>query len=231
MTTGENVRRLLAAPPQLHWVEGQLSSRWKLQDADLYYLDEVVRPGMRTLETGAGLSTIVFLLSGAHHTCIAPDQGLVDRIRSYCRENGIADSTAEFHVAPSEEVLPRLEGGDLDFVLIDGRHGFPAPFIDAYYAARLLKVGGLLMVDDLHIWTTDLLVRYLGSESSWRPVRETWHAATFEKLDDDALRGEWTNQPFVDRRSLRKSFLAKIGLLRRMIRTRDFTPLRNLLRP
>lgn len=224
--TPVSVAELIARPPGLHQVGGELSSRWKLQDADLAYLDEVIRPGMRTLETGAGLSTVVFALKGARHTCIVPDGGLVDRIRTFCSDSGIPHSGVEFIVDGSERALPRLEGQDYDFALIDGRHGFPAPFIDCYYIARLLKVGGCVMIDDLHIWTTELLARYLSSEKSWKLVRETWHAATFMKQDDGALAGEWTQQPFVVSRSLRWSFAAKLGLLRRMLRTRDLEPLR-----
>ena len=220
------VADLVSDPPRLHEIQGELSARWNLQAADLMYLDEVIRPVMRTLETGAGLSTVVFALKGAKHTCIVPDPGLAQRIRSFCCGEGIPHGGIEFVLEGSERALPKLTGQDFDFALIDGRHGFPAPFIDCYYIACLLKVGGSVMIDDLHIWTTDLLVQYLHSEKSWRLVRETWHAATFVKQDDDALAAEWTLQPYVVRRSLRKSFLAKIGLLRRVLRTRDLTPLR-----
>jgi predicted O-methyltransferase YrrM len=224
-----SVAQLIADPPKLHSAGGALTSRWKLQDADLRYLDQILRPGMRTLETGAGISTVVFALKGAEHTCIVPDQELVNRIKGFCSESAISLGKVEFVVDRSEDALPRLTRRDYDFALIDGRHGFPAPFIDCYYAAGLLKIGGLLMVDDLHIWTVDLLVQYLRSDENWRPARETWHTATFVKQNDDALRSEWTRQRFVVRRSLRKSFLAKVRLLQRMVRTRDFTPLRRLL--
>jgi hypothetical protein len=224
-----SVAHLISHPPKLHQVHGELSSQWKLQDADLIYLDEVIQPGMRTLETGAGLSTVVFALKGARHTCIVPDEGLIHRIKSFCSDSGIPHSGIEFILDGSEHALPRLPGQDYDFALIDGRHGFPAPFIDCYYIARLLKIGGCVMIDDLHIWTTELLVRYLRSEKSWRLVHETWHAATFMKQDDNALAAEWTQQPFVVRRSLRKSFSAKLGLLQRMLHTRDLAPLRLIL--
>jgi hypothetical protein len=203
-----------------------LSSRWRLQDADLLYLDRLLHPGMRTLETGAGLSTILFALKGARHTCVVPDQGLVDRIIGFCTESGIRFADVEFVVERSELALPAMTARDFDFALIDGRHGFPAPFIDCYYAARLLKVGGCVMIDDLHIWTADLLARYLRSDPSWELARETWHSATFAKRTEDALADEWTRQPFVLRRSLRRSLLAKLRLLGRMVRTRDITPVR-----
>jgi hypothetical protein len=223
------IDQLIAQPPSLHSAGGALTSRWKLQDADLRYLDGLLEPGMRTLETGAGLSTVVFALKGTDHTCIVPDQELVDRIKSFCGESAIPHANIDFVVERSEQALPRLTGQDYDFALIDGRHGFPAPFIDCYYVAGLLKVGGAMMIDDLHIWTIELLVDYLRSDANWQLGRETWHTATFVKRTHDGLRDEWTRQPFVVKRSLRKSFLAKLRLLRRMARTGDFTPLRRLL--
>jgi predicted O-methyltransferase YrrM len=227
--TPSRIEHLLSDLPKLHGAGGSLTSRWKLQDADLLYLDQILRPGMRTLETGAGVSTVAFALKGTKHTCVVPDQELVNRIRSFCSDAGIPHADIAFVVDESEHALPRLTGQDYDFALIDGRHGFPAPFIDCYYIARLLKVGGSVMIDDLHIWTVDLLVQYLRSDESWRLVRETWHTATFVKRTDDALTGEWTRQPFVVRRSLRKSLLAKVRLLQRMLRTRDLTPLRRMV--
>ncbi|HZM27643.1 MAG TPA: class I SAM-dependent methyltransferase [Gemmatimonadales bacterium] len=227
-TTSPTIEQLVAEPPKLHSAGGSLTSRWKLQDADLRYLDHILRPGMRTLETGAGISTVVFALKGTDHTCIVPDQGLVDRIKNFCAESAIPLANVDFVVEHSEQALPRLTRQDYDFALIDGRHGFPAPFIDCYYVAGLLKVGGSVMIDDLHIWTIELLVEYLRADANWQLGRETWHTATFVKRTDDALRDEWTRQPFVVKRSLRKSFLAKLRLLQRMARTRDFTPLRRL---
>ncbi len=227
--TQSRIEQLFSDPPKLHGAGDALTARWKLQDADLLYLDQILRPGMRTLETGAGVSTVAFALKGTKHTCVVPDQALVNRIRSFCSDSGIPHADIDFVVDQSEQALPRLTGQDYDFALIDGRHGFPAPFIDCYYIARLLKVGGSVMIDDLHIWTVDLLVQYLRSDESWRLVRETWHAATFVKRSDDALTDEWTRQPFVVKRSLRKSFLAKLRLLQRMLRTRDLTPIRRIL--
>jgi 5-methylcytosine-specific restriction endonuclease McrA len=224
------MRSLLANPPKLHRVQGEWSSRWKLQDDDLRYLDTKIEPGMRTLETGAGLSTVVFAMKGAEHTCIVPSDETVNRIREFCTESRISLAGVQFVIDRSEHALPRLTQSNYEFVLIDGRHGFPAPFIDCYYAARLLKVGGCVMVDDLHIWTIELLVEYLRSDTSWKLARETWHSATFVKCSDEALDTEWTRQPFVVKRSLRSSFGAKLRFVQRIIRTRDLPSIRPIIR-
>src|SRR5262249_25572593 len=110
--TPPGLEQLIAEPPKLHSAGGALTSRWKLQDADLRYLDQILRPGMRTLETGAGISTVVFALKGTDHTCIVPDQGLVDRIKSFCAESAIPLANVDFVVEHSERALPRLTRQD-----------------------------------------------------------------------------------------------------------------------
>ena len=52
-----------------------------------------VTPGQRTIETGSGMSTILFLLLGADHTAVSPDAGEPERIRRYCETRGIFDGT------------------------------------------------------------------------------------------------------------------------------------------
>jgi hypothetical protein len=39
----------------------------------------------------------------------------------------------------------------LDLVLIDGDHAFPASFIDWYYTAEQVKLGGYVIVDDTNL--------------------------------------------------------------------------------
>jgi hypothetical protein len=67
-------------------------------------------------------------------------------------------SPAPTLVARSNAILPTLDlqGGQLDFALIDGAHAFPQPIIDYFYNERL-KAGGLLAVDDLTISSVSML--------------------------------------------------------------------------
>jgi len=79
-----NVLELIANPPKLHVNEGKLMSAWKLADEELLFLDRRLTQGMKTIETGAGVSTVAFALKGTDHTCIVPDEEQVNRIRLYC---------------------------------------------------------------------------------------------------------------------------------------------------
>ena len=113
------------------------------------------------METGAGISTILFAIKEANHTCIVPDPDLVSRIKSYCARMIVSVGRIDFRIDKSETTLPVLPIDQPDLVLIDGSHAFPTPFIDWYYTADKLRVGGMLMIDDTQLWTGHALKRFL----------------------------------------------------------------------
>ena len=152
-----NLDELLRARPLFHEnVSGQPHS-WQLGRDVLSFIATHIHQGSRTLEVGAGVSTVLFALREAQHTCIVPEEKEVARIKAFCREHRIPLGKVTFEVDVSDRGLPRLDVTDLDLVLIDGAHGFPVPFLDWYYTAERLKVGGLLVVDDTQIWTGHVL--------------------------------------------------------------------------
>src|SRR3989442_10654 len=128
-----NLKELLANPPSPHKDPAGQFVSWGVSEELLHFISECVNESSRTLETGCGLSTVLFALAGTRHICITPAEHEVERIKGYCLENNFGTERITFHVDISEKVLPRLECEPLDLVLIDGRHGFPAPFIDFYY--------------------------------------------------------------------------------------------------
>jgi hypothetical protein len=198
-----DLRQVLGNPPLLHYtLDGQLTT-WSLQDEVLYFLDQQVHPSSKTLETGCGLSTVVCCLKGAEHTCIAPFQKEIDRIKAYCAEQNISTEKTTFIVDWSEDVLPHLDVHDLDLVLIDGGHGFPTPFVDWYYASRRLKVGGTLVIDDVQLWTCNALKNFVLAEpASWKFEREfSAKTAVFTKLNEGNYHKDWDEQAYVVRHS------------------------------
>jgi predicted O-methyltransferase YrrM len=60
------------------------------------------------------------------------------------------DSIIEFHEEFSHLALPALEkkGVKVDFGFIDGYHTFDHTLLDFFYIDRILKVGGILVIDD-----------------------------------------------------------------------------------
>jgi hypothetical protein len=168
----------------------------------LQFIESQVDAGMATLETGAGISTILFALAGTVHSCVTPNGAEVERIEAYCQQHGIATDGLRFHIAGSEVILPHQEPTPLDLVLIDGRHAFPTPFIDWYYTADRLKVGGLLIIDDAQLWTGKVLRDFLATEPEWALRAEfAPRAVVFTKLGEGSNQKEWTDQPYTIRNS------------------------------
>jgi predicted O-methyltransferase YrrM len=170
----------------------------------LEWIPTVTQRGSRTLETGSGLSTLAFAEAGANHVAITPMASEQDAIERAAADRGLDLSTTRFIIGYSEDVLPTLEWYDLDVALIDGDHRFPQVFIDWHYAARRLKVGGLVVVDDLNLWTGSTLAAFLDAEPAWeRAVEWPGRAAAYRKIgatDPDWSSG-WRDQPFVAARS------------------------------
>jgi hypothetical protein len=195
-----NLKTILSEPPKLHEDWGQLISNWRIDDTTCLELNSRLKPGINTLETGAGLSTIIFAASGCRHTCIVPDKALTDRIQDYCRSANIDTSNVKFIISKSADIIHQLPRSEHDLILIDGCHGFPSIFVDFYYAAKLLKNGGTLIVDDMHIYTCHLAARFMQSDPGWNVELMTKRVAVGIKVLDTAD-VEWSNQPYVVLRS------------------------------
>jgi predicted O-methyltransferase YrrM len=197
------VDQLLERPPAIHAMndEGDPELGVWSTDRDCYlFLTETVRPGSRTLETGSGLSTILFAALGAEHTCVTPAQVEVDRIVEYCRQEEIDISRVAFEIGSSDEVLPRLlSGAAIDLAFVDGCHGFPTPTIDRYYAGSRLRQGGLLVVDDVALPAVAEVCGFIDLDPRWAASRRTGKWAAYRRVDAGGLRQDWFEQPFFRR--------------------------------
>lgn len=171
MTANSNVvERLLEDRPAFH-MGGD--ARWDSLPETLAAVQRAARPGLTTLETGTGCTTVVFTASGANHTAISPDPIEHERIRDYCRQIGVDDSRLQFVVGSSEDILPSLvtRQRTVDVAYIDGAHCFPLPHVDWCYMTRSLKLGGTLIMDDISIPSITPLFRHMTLEPNWRLER------------------------------------------------------------
>jgi hypothetical protein len=176
--TGE----LRAAPPPLHG-EAEL---WGLAWEALEFLERTVQPGMATLETGAGASTVVFAARGADHEAVTPSAGEEERIRRECAARGISTERLRFRIGSSHEVLPRWQPRPLDLVLVDGAHGFPYPTLDWWFLAPHLKVGGLMLLDDAYMPPVAAVVAHVRRSPAWRlEPAASFRTAVARKLADE----------------------------------------------
>jgi hypothetical protein len=153
---------------------------------------------MRTLETGAGKSTLAFMEAGCEHDTVTPSGSEIANIKAEATRRGLDATTVTFHEGFSQYVLPHLAGHeDIDIAFIDGGHGFPVPGVDWLYIAPRLKVGGRLLVDDVDLWTGAMLVDFLRREPGWRvDAILRGRSAVITKTAPFVAR-EWCDQPTV----------------------------------
>jgi hypothetical protein len=192
---------LRASPPGLH---GAGDEYWGLAWAALGWLEDNVSPGMATLETGSGSSTLVFAAAGAEHEAVTPDAAEEERIRRECDRRGIDSSSVRFRIGPSHEVLPRLPARPLDLVLLDGAHGFPYPVLDWWYVAPHVRVGGLVLLDDAYMPPVRVVVDALREQPAWEVAAAIGQrTVAVRKVSDELPPWDWHGERLGGRMSFR----------------------------
>ena len=182
---------LKATQPRLH---GQ-AEFWGLAWEALAFLERTVQPGMATLETGAGASTIVLAARGAHHEAVTPSAEEAGRITAECERRGISTEHLTFRIGSSADVLRTWEPRPLDLALVDGAHAFPYPALDWWFLAPHVKIGGLMLLDDAYMPPVAAVVEHLRDSQAWRleePV--SFRTAVARKLAEEVPDGEWKGQ-------------------------------------
>ncbi len=187
------IERLIEDNPALHEYHGR-STSWAVDPDTLRFIHGMLEPGMNTLETGCGQTTVVFAIAGTSHICITDDPGEVDRVRNYCRKLGLEDNI-NFIVGSSDHVLA-LDAiqQDLDYVFIDGAHRFPFPILDWHYTSKKLKVGGILALDDYVIPSVAILFDFLCADDNWDLLLTKNNTAYFKKAKEPDILDDWQGQ-------------------------------------
>jgi len=173
-----------------------------------HFLFNSISEQSKTLETGSGISTLVFALRGCRHIAVTPNAEEAANIRSYAFANSISLDHVEFVLEPSENYLPRCESKDLDLVLIDGKHAFPWPIIDWFYTADRLKQGGILVLDDIQMPSVAILKDFLMEDPRWQlELSLGRRAMAVKKISGPIHDVAWHMQPYITRRYGRKARL------------------------
>lgn len=193
----EVVERLVAERPSFHSAAGE-DRIWNAQPRTLELIASYARAGWSSLETGAGASTAVFAAAGTRHVAVSPAGDEHRRIRAWCDGAGIDTSDVEFVEGLSDDVLPGLDrDAPLDIAFVDGGHSFPIPVVDWHYCARRLRVGGILLMDDIPIPAVALVFRAMRDDPGWRLLElADSRAAAFEKVADAPAGDVWRRQAF-----------------------------------
>lgn len=206
-------QKYLSNVPLLHTWDG--GATWntggfqadQLETVYLFLKEKFAVPP-QLLETGAGNSTICFLfLPPRRLVSIAPDPELFGRIRSYCHQESIPTVALEAHIDRSEWVLPRMaqelwkESPCFDFALIDGCHNWPMVFVDFFYANYMLRTGGYIMIDDVQLHSVKELARMLSEQPDFQLELDLGKALIFRRVSNARILGEWTEVPYIVRKS------------------------------
>ena len=133
-----------------------------------------------TIETGLGYGiSALFICEGLlrnghpepRHVAIDPHQstGCSSVGLQVLEEAGLLE-TLEFHEGESELVLPRFvtEGRRFDLAFVDGHHRFDGVFLDLVYLARLVRGGGVIVVDDLQLPAVERATRFCTTNLGWK---------------------------------------------------------------
>jgi predicted O-methyltransferase YrrM len=124
----------------------------------------------RTIEVGLALGMSALFLCqavvarGGRHVAIDPFQAESWNgagLRTL-REAGVGD-LVEVIEEESQLALPRLvaDGREFDLAFVDGDHRFEGVFLDLYYMTRLIRPGGLVVVDDMWMPAVRTAVAYV----------------------------------------------------------------------
>lgn len=96
------------------------------------------------------------------------------------------DRVARLIRAPSSLALPGLlaEGFVADAAFVDGSHRFHEVFVDLSFLRRLVRPGGLVVLDDTWAAPVRTAVRYFERNLGWVPVPDAFAAGTRRPADD-----------------------------------------------
>lgn len=130
----------------------------------------VAEGAKRTIEVGLALGMSALFLCqavlprGGRHVAVDPFQAESWNgagLRTL-REAGV-EELVEVIEEESQLALPRLvaEGREFDFAFVDGDHRFEGVFLDLYFMTRLVRPGGLVVVDDMWMPAVRTAVAYV----------------------------------------------------------------------
>jgi hypothetical protein len=90
-------------------------------------------------------------------------------------------------VAPSSIALPHLvaEGLVADAAFVDGSHRFHEVFVDLYFLGKIVRPGGLIVLDDDWAPSVRTAVRYYEQNLGWTAISDAFAGGTRRTIGDD----------------------------------------------
>ncbi len=163
---------------------------WLRDLVDRYFDDPADH---RVLETGAGVSTLFFLIAGFRQvTSVAPSLTLERQITGKGRMFGAPLENLNYKLGRAEMILPDLvkvtpKEQLASLVFLDGDHGWPNVFVDFCYTNMMLRKGGLLILDDCQYHSVRELMQFLEDEPDWHLLCRHGKTTVLQKLTHETL--------------------------------------------
>lgn len=149
------------------------------------------QPIQRSMETGCGVSTLIFSHLSSHHTVFAIDKG---QTITNTKASGLLNSAATAFVeGPTQSTLPSHKfQAKLQAALLDGPHAFPLPHLEYYYVYPHLEEGALLIIDNMWMPGIHDLFEFLKSDDmfslvdivNWTAFFRRTSAPVFDPMGD-----------------------------------------------
>jgi predicted O-methyltransferase YrrM len=93
------------------------------------------------------------------------------------------DAIATLVLQPSSTALPQLIGDEFtaDAAFVDGSHRFHEVFVDLYFLRKVVRPGGIVVLDD-HWWpSVRTAARYFELNLGWRPMPGAFDGGTVDQ--------------------------------------------------
>jgi len=163
----------------------------------LSFIADNVHANSRTLETGAGCSTLVFAIRGCEHIAVTPSASEIALITGYAQQQEIPLDRVQFIQESSEHFLPRCAAKDFDLILLDGKHAFPWPIVDWFFTADRLRQDGVMLIDDVHLRPVTILAEFMKIDPAWQLIRDfSGKTLAFKKIRTGIRDVAWHMQPY-----------------------------------
>lgn len=80
------------------------------------------------------------------------------------------ETTVTFYTEESQFLLPKFaaESHLFDMIFVDGDHRFDGVFLDLFFANRLIKLDGLIIVDDAHMPAVGNAINFFVKNLGWQ---------------------------------------------------------------